>query len=194
MKILMLNASPRHGGNIDRVLSAMRQEAQKRGAEVTYFRIDELQFSPCRGCMACRSRGHCVMPTDDAPIILQALQQNQLLIIGAPCYWGSIPGTLKMLFDRMVYGMIGENHLGLPRPLLRGVKCIIVSTSTTPFPLNLLLRQTQGVVSALRNIFRWSGIHIVKTFQYGGTRQKSLTELQIQTARRYLRHYLKRHA
>lgn len=194
MNILMLNASPRRGGNIDRMLSAMRQEAQKRGAEVTYFRLDELQYAPCRGCMACRSRRHCVMPTDDAPAVLQALQQCQLLIVGAPCYWSSMPGTLKILFDRMVYGMMGENRYGMPRPLLRGVKCMVVSTSTTPFPLNLLLGQTWGVVTSLRKIFRWSGIRIIKVFQYGGTRQHSLTALQIQQGRHYLRRYISRHS
>lgn len=194
MKVLMLNASPRRGGNIDRVLSAMRQEAQKQGAEITYYRLDELQFAPCRGCMACRSRHRCVLPADDAPTVLQALQQSQLLIIGAPCYWSSIPGTLKMLFDRMVYGMIGESRWGMPLPLLKGTNCMVVSTSTTPYPFNLLLGQTRGVVRALRNIFKWSGIRIIKTFQYGGTQQKSLTDSQIKQVRHYLRRYLERHA
>ncbi len=71
---------------------------------------------------------------------------------------------------------------------------MVVSTSTTPYPFNLLLGQTRGVVRALRNIFKWSGIRIIKTFQYGGTRQKSLTDSQIKQIRHYLRRYLERHA
>ena len=172
MNILMLNASPRRGGNIDRMLSAMRQEAQKRGAEVTYFRLDELQYAPCRGCMACRSRRHCVMPTDDAPAVLQALQQCQLLIVGAPCYWSSMPGTLKMLFDRMVYGMMGESRRGLPRPLHKGKRAIIVTTCTTPWPFNVLFGQSAGAVRALREILRYSGFRIVGTVQRGGTKAR----------------------
>lgn len=26
--------------------------------------------------------------------------------MGAPCYWGNIPGQMKLLFDRIVYGMM----------------------------------------------------------------------------------------
>ncbi len=72
MNILMLNASPRRGGNIDRMLSAMRQEALKRGAEVTYFRLDELQYAPCRGCMACRSRRPWVLARPPPPSLCHA--------------------------------------------------------------------------------------------------------------------------
>ena len=33
---------------------------------------------------------------------------TQLFMMGAPCYWGNIPGQMKLLFDRIVYGMMRD--------------------------------------------------------------------------------------
>ena len=82
-----------------------------------------------------------------------------------------MPGTLKVLFDRMVYGMMGENSMGIPLPLHKGKKAIIVSTSTTPYPFNILYNQTRGVVKALKEILKWSGFKVVKAIERGGTRK-----------------------
>lgn len=36
-----------------------------------------------------------------------------------------MPGEVKVLFDRMVYGMMGENSWGMPLPLHKGKKAIV---------------------------------------------------------------------
>lgn len=171
MKILILNSSPRRRGNISKMLEAMKQEAENGGAEVTFVHISDLQVRPCIGCMKCRDSLKCCLPEDDAQKVLQAVKEADALIVGAPCYWGNLPGELKVLFDRMVYGMMGENSWGMPLPLHRGKKAIIVSTCTTPYPFNILYHQTRGVVRALKEILKWSGFKIVKTIERGGTKK-----------------------
>ena len=47
---------------------------------------------------------------------------------------------------RKPYGMMGENSWGMPLPLHKGKKAIVVSTCTTPYPFNILYNQTHGVV------------------------------------------------
>lgn len=171
MKILILNSSPRRQGNISKMLEAMKQEAESGGAEVTFVRVPDLQVRPCIGCMKCRDTLKCCLPEDDSQKVLQLIKEADALIIGAPCYWGNLPGELKVLFDRMVYGMMGENSWGMPLPLHKGKKAVIVSTCTTPYPFNILYNQSHGVVKALKEILKWSGFKIVKTIEKGGTKK-----------------------
>lgn len=118
--------------------------------------------------MVCRSKNACVLPKDDSVEMLHKLQLADVVIIGAPCYWGNIPGQLKLLFDRMVYGMMRDTAY-FPEPLMKGKKSILISTSTTAWPWNILFRQTRGAIRALREILHYSGIKIVKTIERGGT-------------------------
>ncbi|WP_418697544.1 flavodoxin family protein [Bacteroides sp.] len=171
MKILILNSSPRRRGNISKMLEVMKQEAESCGAEVTFVHVSDLQVRPCIGCMKCRSSLECCLPEDDAQKVLQSMKEADALIVGAPCYWGNLPGELKVLFDRMVYGMMGENSWGMPLPLHKGKKAIIVSTCTTLYPFNILYHQTRGVVRALKEILKWSGFKIVRAVERGGTKK-----------------------
>ena len=112
------------------------------------------------------------------------------LVIGAPCYWGNMPGTLKVLFDRMVYGLMGESPRGVPLPLHKGKRAIIVSTSTTPWPFNIWFRQTRGTVRALREILKWSGFHVMAAIERGDTRQRPVNEKDLTRCRRAIHRVL----
>lgn len=173
MKILILNASPRRRGNISAMLQTMQEEAEKQGYEVTLVRVNDLNVAPCTGCMSCRTTLKCVLPDDDAQRVAGLIAATDALIIGAPCYWGNIPGQLKLLFDRIVYAMMGESAMGIPKPLHKGKRAIVVSTCTTPFPFNILFHQTSGVRRALKEILGYSGFKITATIQKGGTKAHS---------------------
>ncbi len=153
MNILILNASPRKNGNISRMLEVIEQEASSCGADVNVVEVSKLTIRPCVACMTCRSTKKCVLPDDDAQRVLQKIEACDAIVIGAPCYWGNIPGTLKLLFDRIVYGMMGENSMAVPVALHN----------------NIIMNQTRGVVRALKEILGWSGFKIVATVQKGGT-------------------------
>ena len=87
---------------------------------------------------------------------------------GAPCYWGNIPGQMKLLFDRIVYGMMRDTPR-FPEPLMKGKKCILLSSCTTPWPWNIWFKQSRGAIRAMREICRYSGFKIVATIERGGT-------------------------
>ena len=174
MNILILNASPRKNGNISRMLEVIEQEASSCGADVNVVEVSKLTIRPCVACMTCRSTGKCVMPEDDAQRVLRMIVACDAIVIGAPCYWGNIPGTLKVLFDRIVYGMMDESPRGYPIPLHKGKRCVLVSTSTTPWPLNILFHQSHGAIRALREICHYSGFKIVATIEKGGTKHNTV--------------------
>lgn len=187
MNILILNASPRPNGGIARMLQAMEEEALAYGARVVNLRVADLKVHPCTGCMTCRTALRCTLPEDDAQCVVRLLGECQVLVIGAPCYWGNMPGTLKALFDRMVYGLIEQSGTGLPRPLHAGKDAVLVSTSTTAFPFNILFHQTSGTIRALKAILKWSGFHIYRRIERGGVRQKPVGEKDLNRCRKVMR-------
>ena len=168
MKLLIINGSPRKKGLISQMLRVFHEQAIATGVEVTEVYANDLQIKPCMGCMACRSKRHCVLPEDDAQRVLTLIEQADAIVIGAPCYWGNIPGQLKLLFDRIVYGMMRDTPR-FPEPLMKGQRLVCISTSTTPFPFNILMNQSRGAIRALREIGRFSGWKIVDTIERGGT-------------------------
>lgn len=168
--ILILNASPRRHGNISQMVEVMADECRQAGVEVQTVAVQQLDIRPCLGCMKCRAAHKCVLPEDDAQRVLKLIQQADALVVAAPCYWGNIPGTLKLLFDRIVYGMMDESEKGWPLPLHKGKRCVLVSTSTTPWPFNRIMHQSSGAIRAMKEVCRYSGIKTVATVEKGGTR------------------------
>lgn len=190
-KILIINASPRKKGNIAQMVAEMSDEAKALGVEAEVMEVQHLTVRPCMGCMQCRAKSCCVLPEDDAGRVLQLIRECEALVIAAPCYWGNIPGTLKLLFDRIVYGMMDESPRGYPIPLHKGKRCVLVSTSTTPWPLNILLHQSHGAIRALKEICHYSGFKIVATIEKGGTRHHTvLTEREKAKCRQAVRKLL----
>lgn len=173
MNILIINGSPRHNGLISQMLDIMRKEAEGKGHKTEIVRTNDLNIKPCIGCMACRTKNKCLMSEDDSQLVLKKMQEADAIIIGAPCYWGNIPGQMKLLFDRIVYGLMRDTPR-FPEPLMKGKKCILLSTCTTPWPWNILFKQSGGAIRALREICHYSGFKIVKSIQRGGTAKNSI--------------------
>lgn len=184
MKIVILNASPRWHGNISQMLNIVRETAEANGAEVTVVEVNHLQVHPCIACMRCRTSGECVLSVDDAQRVLNLVNESDALVIGAPCYWGNMPGQLKLLFDRMVYGLMAENSYAYPIPLQKGKRCILFSASSTPWPFNILLHQSHGAIRAMKEICKYSGFKVVATVEKGKTRDsRMLTDREISKCR-----------
>lgn len=187
MKILIINGSPRKNSNTATLLQAVASELRSKGAEIDILNIADLSVTPCHGCMACRTFGRCVLPDDDSVKALALINSCQAMVIGAPCYWGNIPGQIKTLFDRIVYGMMGESARGIPIPMHRGKKAMVISTCTTPWPWNRVFHQSGGVVRALKEILKWSGFRTVATLQIGGTKRRPLSDKDLNKAARLAR-------
>ena len=187
MKILIINGSPRKKGLISQMLGIMQAEGEQRGGQVQLVYTNDLTIKPCIGCMACRTKGKCVLGEDDSQRVLKMMQEADAIIMGAPCYWGNIPGQMKLLFDRIVYGMMRDTPR-FPEPLMKGKKCILLSTCTTPWPWNILFKQSRGAIRAMSEICRYSGFKIVATIERGGTvMHPELSEKDKQKCRKAIR-------
>jgi len=72
-------------------------ERAGRAAEVVY--IDDLTIRACIGCYQCYNTGTCIFHDDMAGII-RALSAARVIIVCTPVYTNTVPGGLKILFDR----------------------------------------------------------------------------------------------
>lgn len=137
--------------------------------------------------MSCRSTGRCILPTEGAIQVLTALRAADAIVIGAPCYWGGMPGTLKVLLDRLVYAFIDTSRGLRPRPLLVGKRAAILTTCTTPFPFNIVFNQSSGTQRSIAHILRFGGLRLVgKVTQSGTHRQRKLSRRNKRAAIRLL--------
>lgn len=192
MKLLIINASPRKNGNISKRLELMRDEARRLGTEVNVEYAQAWKIRPCMGCMKCRTAKNCILAEDDAQRVLELIQECDALIVGSPTYWGNMPATLKLLFDRTVYGLMDENSLAMPVPLHKGKKALIVCVSSTPWPFNILMNQTRGAVRAIREVLGTAGFK-VSSIQRGGTKKHpELTSHDIRRCRKAVLGLLRR--
>lgn len=172
MNLLIINGSPRKNGLIAKMLDRIGTEAHHQGVHTQTIHANDLAIKPCMGCMVCRTKNACVLPEDDAQRVLALIQQADAIVIGASCFWGNIPGQLKLLFDRIVYGMMRDTTR-FPEPLMQGKKAVFISTCTTPWPFNILMNQSRGAIRALREIGHYSGWKIVATIERGGVQRHS---------------------
>ncbi len=160
-KALIINASPHATGSTATVLDMLESRISAK-YEVERVNLGAQAVRPCAGCGGCRPDGACVLPRDEATAIGEKIAKVDLLAIGAPCYWGNIPSTLKAVFDRNVTTF--EHFLnGRPTPKLRGKKAVILVTAGSPFPYSLLANQAGGTVRAIRTPLESGGIRILAT-------------------------------
>ncbi|WP_406032406.1 flavodoxin family protein [Treponema saccharophilum] len=156
MNILVLNGSPHENGNVGNAIKKLLLKYDSDENEIVYHNVHELNFDFCRGCMACRKSGTCVLKDDGAHKIAGEINWCDMLIVGTPVYWGNMSGKLKSLFDRLVGVLMTESSRGIPKPLHKGKKAIIVTSCRTPFPFNCIFGQSAGAERALKEILKYS--------------------------------------
>ncbi|GAB6062125.1 flavodoxin family protein [Deferrisoma palaeochoriense] len=98
--VLVVNGSPRKGGNSDlaaaRVLDGVRQ-AGRRGTEV---RLRELAFRSCIGCEGCRRAGRCVTE-DDLAGVYPEVERSQGIVLISPVHNYNVTAWMKAFVDRL---------------------------------------------------------------------------------------------
>ena len=160
--ILMLNSSPRKNGVTSSILKIVADEARSAGVEVEWVDVNSLSIRPCIGCLKCRPDKKCILPRDDGHRIGDLIESCSALVVGTPTYWGNMPGSLKILFDRNV-PVLEYYELytwRIPRPRHKGKKAAIVTASLSPFPYNLLPSQGTGALRAVRTVLNAAGFDI----------------------------------
>ena len=102
MKVLMLNGSPRPGGNTSIALNEMVKVFDSEGVETEVVQIGNKDIRGCIACGSCGEKGKCVF--DDVVNELAPRFENaDGLVVASPVYYASANATLIACLDRLFY-------------------------------------------------------------------------------------------
>ncbi len=102
MKVLLINGSPRVGGNTSIALGEMEKIFQQEGIQVETVQVGNKAIRGCVACLSCMENGKCVfddLVNETAPKFAEA----DGLVIASPVYYASANGTLISFIDRLFY-------------------------------------------------------------------------------------------
>lgn len=101
-KVLIINGSPRAGGNTAIAVREMEAVFRENGVEVTTVQIGGKAIRGCIACGKCAETGRCVF--DDAVNELAPLfEQADGLVVASPVYYASANATLIACLDRLFH-------------------------------------------------------------------------------------------
>ena len=170
MNILILNASPVKNGRISSVLKEMYEVFLSKGHKVERLDLTDMNIKDCTGCFACQKTASCVIRNDDICIIEDLMQKSDLYVIASPTHWGNMSAVLLRVFERLFGFLIQEQKVGAPKPMkAKGKRAILVTSCSTPSPVDFVFNQSRGCFSRIKEICLYSGIKVEKTFKLSGT-------------------------
>lgn len=108
-KIIMINGSPRKNGGTSAAFNALKAGMEEAGAEVREYRLNDLSFKGCQGCMNCKRTGDCALEDDLSPV-LEELKTADGLVIGSPVYMFAISGQTSLFLNRLYSLIDGSYH------------------------------------------------------------------------------------
>nr|WP_289767489.1 flavodoxin family protein [uncultured Acetatifactor sp.] len=102
MKVLLINGSPRTGGNTAIALREMEQVFAGEGIETETIQIGSKDIRGCIACGRCAEQGKCVFG-DLVNEIAPKFEACDGLVVGSPVYYASANATLAAFLTRLFY-------------------------------------------------------------------------------------------
>lgn len=102
MKALIINGSPRLGGNTSIAVNEVEKTLDKNGIETEVIQIGNKDITGCKACEYCHLHGECIKK-DIINEIAKKFEVADALVIATPVYYASANGTLISLLDRLFY-------------------------------------------------------------------------------------------
>lgn len=112
-KVLVIEGSPRRGGNTDTISDEFIRGAQEAGNEVEKVYLSRLNIGYCVDCESCQTRGGGCVREDDFQALKDKVVACDVLVLASPVYYYSVSAQLKTFIYR-TYSALGE---------IRGKEC-----------------------------------------------------------------------
>lgn len=109
-KLLMVNGSPRKGGNSDTVLGILSDLFSSGGVAYDSVYLRDYAFSGCIGCERCREKGECVGLKDDMQRLYPMVLESRGLVLISPAHNYNITSWMKAFIDRFYCYYIFDNN------------------------------------------------------------------------------------
>lgn len=185
MKAVALMASPRRGGVIDSMTDAALEVLRGTGCETVKHDLYRLSIGPCLGCYACTKGAPCPID-DDVRGILADMEEADVIVMGSPTYWSSVPAPAKALFDRcMAYFEVGK--MGPKRGKPKPSRVLLMTACLCPAPFDRLGGISTGCMKSMRAFFRPTRARITAITVAGSSGTEALKAKAVARAARAAR-------
>ena len=101
-KVLIINGSPRVGGNTSIALNEMEKVFEAEGFEAEVVQIGNKDIRGCIACASCKKNGKCVFD-DVVNELAPKFEEADGLVVASPVYFASANATLIACLDRLFY-------------------------------------------------------------------------------------------
>ncbi len=102
MKVLIINGSPRVGGNTSLAVDEIVKTLAAEGVDSEVVQIGNKDIRGCIACGSCGKTGKCVFD-DDVNRIAEKFREADGLVLASPVYYASANATLIACLDRLFY-------------------------------------------------------------------------------------------
>jgi multimeric flavodoxin WrbA len=133
MKITCVLGSPRRNGNSEVLAKRFSETAEKLGAQVQTFVLNELQYRGCQACMACKTKSDKCVLQDDLTPVLESVREGDVLVMASPVYLWDVTSLLRGFIER-TYSYFVPDFATNPNPsrLKPGKKLVFIQTQGQP--------------------------------------------------------------
>jgi multimeric flavodoxin WrbA len=109
--ILILNGSPRKGGNTSFLVEELKKIVIKNGHNVKVLFLNDYTINPCKGCFWCYDGfpQKCIQ-NDFMNTLYPIVIDSEILIFSSPIYWFNYSAQLKLFIDRLVALHVKGGH------------------------------------------------------------------------------------
>ena len=106
INILVLNGSPKKNNSSTMKITNAFLDGIKNIKEcnIDIINVDDLNIKPCIGCLSCwgRTEGDCIIKNDDINELKGKILNSDLIIESFPLFFFGMPGTVKLMTDRLL--------------------------------------------------------------------------------------------
>lgn len=102
MKVLILNGSPRLGGNTSLAIDELCKVFADEGIETEIVLVGAMDVRGCIACGRCSDLGKCVFD-DIVNVVAEKFNEADGLIVASPVYYAAANPTLTALLNRLFY-------------------------------------------------------------------------------------------
>jgi Multimeric flavodoxin WrbA len=106
-RVVLINASPREGGNTELALEECKKALGAEGVETEDISLRGKQIASCIACYSCKKTGRCAID-DGVNEMIETIRSADGLIVGTPVYFGTARGELMSALQRI--GMVSRGN------------------------------------------------------------------------------------
>lgn len=99
-KVLILSASPRKGGNSDRLCDRFMEGTREAGHQVEKVFLKDKNINYCVGCGTCYNAEKPCPQKDDAAEVIEKMIAADVIVMATPVYFYTMNAQMKTLIDR----------------------------------------------------------------------------------------------